>query len=51
MAQLESPENLAKLSDPRWRLLFPLLMETGLRVNDALHLPQECVAVDAQNAP
>lgn len=51
MAQLGSPENLAKLTDPRWRLLFPLLMETGLRVGDALHLPQDCVVVDAQNAP
>jgi integrase len=51
MAQLESPENLAKLTDPRWRLLFPLLMETGLRINDALHLPQDCVIYDQQNAP
>ena len=51
MAQLESPDNLAKLTDPRWRLLFPLLMETGLRVNDALHLPQDCVVADAQDAP
>lgn len=49
MAQLESPEDLAKLTDPRWRLLFPLLMETGLRLNDALHLPQDCVIHDQQN--
>jgi integrase len=51
MAQLESADNLAKLTDPRWRLLFPLLMETGLRINDALHLPQDCVIRDQQNAP
>ena len=51
MAQLESPENLAKLTDPRWRLLLPLLIETGLRINDALHLPQDCVIHDQQNAP
>ncbi|WP_083420293.1 tyrosine-type recombinase/integrase [Mycolicibacterium llatzerense] len=51
MAQLESPENLAKLTDPRWRLLFPLLIETGLRINDALYLAQDCVIHDAQNAP
>ena len=51
MAQLESAENLAKITDPRWRLLFPLLMETGLRINDALHLPQDCVIHDQQNAP
>ncbi|MCV7277866.1 tyrosine-type recombinase/integrase [Mycolicibacter arupensis] len=51
MAQLENADNLAKLTDPRWRLLFPLLMETGLRINDALHLPQDCVICDQQNAP
>jgi integrase len=51
MAQLESADNLAKLTDPRWRLLFPMLMETGLRINDALHLPQDCVIHDQQSAP
>lgn len=51
MAQLENPENLAKLTDPRWRLLFPLLIETGLRINDALNLPPDCVVHDTQNAP
>jgi site-specific recombinase XerD len=51
MAQFESPTNLDKLTDPRWRLLFPLLMETGLRINDALHLPQDCVVHDQHQAP
>ena len=51
MAQLENTENLAKLPDPRWKLLFPLLMETGLRLNDALHLGQDCIVVDQHNAP
>ena len=51
MAQLESAANLDKLTDRRWRLLFPLLMETGLRINDALHLPQDCVMHDQHNAP
>ena len=51
MAQLESAANLDKLTDRRWRLLFPLLMETGLRINDALHLPQDCVVHDRYQAP
>jgi len=51
MAQLESATNLDKLPDRRWRLLFPLLMETGLRINDALHLPQACVVHDQHQAP
>jgi site-specific recombinase XerD len=51
MAQLESPANLDKLTDRRWRLLFPLLIETGLRINDALHLPQDCVVHDQHQAP
>lgn len=51
MVQLESPGNLDKLTDPRWRLLIPLLMETGLRITDALHLGQDCIVRDHQNAP
>ena len=51
MAQLEDAANLDKLTDPRWRLLFPLLMETGLRINDALHLAQDCVTFDRHQAP
>jgi site-specific recombinase XerD len=51
MTQLENPANLDKLTDRRWRLLFPLLIQTGLRINDALHLPQDCVVYDQQQAP
>lgn len=51
MAQLEDAANLDKLTDPRWRLLFPLLIETGLRINDALHLSQDCVIQDQHEAP
>ena len=51
MAQLEAPRNLDKLTDPRWRLLFPLLMQTGLRSNDALHLGQDCLVRDGDGAP
>lgn len=51
MAQLEDADNLDKLTDRRWRLLFPLLTETGLRIGDALHLPLNCVVHDHQQAP
>jgi len=51
MAQLENAANLDKLTDRRWRLLFPLLMETGLRLNDALHLPLDSVVLDRHQAP
>lgn len=51
MAQLENPDNLAKLTDRRWRLLVPLLIETGLRIGDALHLPLDCIVHDQQQAP
>lgn len=51
MAQLENADNLDKLTDPRWRLLFPLLMDTGLRLNDALNLSQDCIITDQHNAP
>lgn len=51
MAQLEDEANLDQLTDPRMRLLFPLLMQTGLRLNDALKLPTDCVTTDAAGAP
>lgn len=51
LAQLEAPHNLDKLTDPRWRLMFPLLMESGLRSNDALHLGQDCLIRDGDGAP
>lgn len=51
MTQLEDEANLDQLTDPRMRLLFPLLMQTGLRLNDALKLPADCVTTDAAGAP
>lgn len=51
MTQLEDPANLDRLTDPRWRLLFPLLMQTGLRLGDATALPVDCVVHDADGAP
>ncbi|MDL9947569.1 site-specific integrase [Gordonia sp. ABSL11-1] len=52
MAQLEHPDNLAQLDDPRWALLFPMLIDTGLRINDALNIPaHDCVVRDHHGAP
>ena len=51
MAQLEDSANLDKLTDPRWRVLIPLLIATGLRVNDALRLEPDCLVYDHQHAP
>jgi site-specific recombinase XerD len=51
MAQLEDPAALARIPDERCRLLFPLLMQTGLRQKDGRMLPLDCVVFDAQKAP
>jgi len=51
MAQLESPTNLAKLTDPRLRLLTEVLLRTGLRIGDASRLGLDCVVRDHQHAP
>ena len=51
MAQLEKPDNLARIGEDRIRLLIPLLMQTGLRQKDARLLPPDCVVSDARDAP
>jgi integrase len=51
MAQLEHEDNLARLSDPRGRLLARILMGTGLRVGDGCRLPLDCIVHDGQGAP
>src|SRR5207244_245233 len=38
MAQLESPANLSRLTDPCVRLLVEVLIRTGLRIGDATRL-------------
>lgn len=50
MAQLESPENLARFTDPGHRLITEILMRTGLRTSDACQLSSSCVTRDAQGA-
>jgi integrase len=51
MAQLENPTNLAKLTDPRIRLLTEVLIRTGLRIGDATRLGLDCLVRDRQQAP
>jgi integrase len=51
MAQLESPDNLARWNIPEYRLVTLILMRCGLRVTDALGLPGDCVVRDADGAP
>lgn len=51
MAQLESETNLARLTDPRIRLLVEILIGTGLRIGDATRLTIDCLVRDPQGAP
>jgi integrase len=51
MAQLEDPANLARLADPRSRLLVEILIRTGLRISDACRLRLDCLVHDPQHAP
>lgn len=51
MAQLERPDNLARLPDPTTRALVVVLMETGLRANDACALPFNPVIDDSAGWP
>ncbi len=51
IAQLEDPANLARFRDPVFELVTLILIRTGLRISDALALPGNCLAYDANNAP
>lgn len=51
MAQLEQPDNLDRWNNDAHRLVTVILIRCGLRVNDALRLPRECVVLDADQAP
>jgi integrase len=51
MAQLERPENLARLPDPTSRHLVVVLMETGLRANDGCMLAFNPVIDDSVGWP
>jgi integrase len=51
MAQLEDPERLAVLPDATTRALVVVIMETGLRANDACSLPFNPVIDDSAGWP
>ena len=51
MAQIERPENLARLSDTTTRNLVVVLIETGLRANDACLLPFNPLVDDSSGWP
>lgn len=51
MAQLENPENLARMQNPAYRLVTIILMRCGLRITDALRLDFEPATADAEGAP
>lgn len=51
MTQLERPENLARLPDATSRHLVVVLMETGLRANDACALPFNPIIDDSVGWP
>lgn len=51
MAQLEHPDNLARMANPAYRLVTIILMRCGLRVTDALRLGFEPTVTDADGAP
>lgn len=51
MAQIEHPDNLHRWANPAYRLVTLILIRAGLRVTDALRLPQDCLVTDAEGAP
>ncbi|MDI9977390.1 tyrosine-type recombinase/integrase [Rhodococcus sp. IEGM 1307] len=51
MAQLENPDNLSRLPDETTRHLLVLIMETGLRANDACALPLNPLIADSVGWP
>lgn len=51
MAQVEHASNLERWDNPAYRLTTLILIRCGLRVSDALRLPFDCVAADADGAP
>lgn len=51
MAQIEQPDNLDRWGHTAFQLVTVILIRCGLRVNDALRLPRECIVTDAEGAP
>jgi integrase len=51
MTQIERPDNLARFTNPAYRLVTLILIRAGLRITDALRLPHDCIVTDADGAP
>jgi integrase len=51
MAQVESPANLDRWTDPAHRVITLILIRTGLRISSAVGLPFDCLVTDADGAP
>jgi integrase len=51
MAQVESPDNLARWPDPAGRVVTLILIRCGLRISSALALEFDCLLHDGQGAP
>ena len=51
MGQLENPQNQARLPDETTRNLLVLIIETGLRANDACSLPFNPLIYDSTGSP
>jgi integrase/ferredoxin len=51
MTQVEHPANLDRFTNQAYRLVTLILIRCGLRVSDALRLPRDCIAHDADHAP
>ncbi|KRE29589.1 tyrosine-type recombinase/integrase [Agromyces sp. Soil535] len=51
MAQIETPESLATMRDPAYRVILELMIRCGLRAGDAVHLGLECLVQDDEGNP
>jgi integrase len=51
MTQIERADNLDRWDNAAFRLVTVILIRCGLRVNDALRLPRDCIVTDAEGAP
>jgi integrase len=51
MAQVEHADNLARFTNPAYRLATQILIRAGLRVTDALSVSRDCLVLDADGAP
>lgn len=51
MRQIESPESIAKMTNPAYRLVLELMIRCGLRAVDAVGLDIDCLMQDDESNP